>query len=1617
MGNITHFLAVKEDITEQKRIQEELAQSENRFRQMAEQSQTVIWEVDEKGMFTYVSPVSKSVWGYTPDELVGKKHFYDLHPDERREEFKHTALRAFAQRLPFNEFVNPLKTGDKKIIWVTTNGIPIIDEQNNLTGYRGADNDITERKLAQEALLQSESALNYAQEIANMGSWSLDLIKNNLIWSENYYRLLGFQPFEKGISNDLFTKMIHPEDSHKLDEKLLEIHRTKKPVSVDLRLILADGQIKWVQNNIVPVFENDQLIALNGVNIDITQKKLAEEKYRQQNERLSAIIDAIPDLIFVTDRQGTYLEYYNVDDKKILYPITQLIGSNLRDVFDEQTAKLHIQKTNECIDHQKLITYEYSVLKDGNTSFYEARLAPLSNDRVLRFIRDFTDKKVKDNELIKLSMAVEQSPVSIVVTDLNANIEYVNPSFEITSGYTLQEIIGKNANVLKSGQTPKHVYEDLWATIEKGQCWQNEWINKKKNGELYWENIQISPIHDHSGKITNYLAVKQDITQRIQTEKEIRELNANLELKIEERTSQLASANEILIGEIEERKNVEQALSKSEKNYRTVVENVNEVIFQTDADGLWLFLNKSWEEITGFSVEESLGQLFVNYVHPEDRARNWELFEPLINRKKDYCRHEIRYLTKDGGFRWIEVFARLGLAENDDITGTYGTLQDITERKMAEDALRWNQSLLQLMSNSSPLGFLVVDNRTDDILYFNQRFCQIWGIEELEPRMLKGELKNNDIIPYCLPVLADMPSFAESWNPLQYEENRIVIEDDIAFTKNRTIHRYSTQIRGENDEYYGRFYIFEDITERKRAAVFENELLRLSPTLTGLSLDKIDDAITHALSRIGQFLSADRSYIFEFDASESTMNNTHEWCNTGINPEIENLQNIPCEIFPSWMEMLHRHENIVIASVKDLPESWQAEREILEPQGVQSIIVIPLLAENTLIGFVGLDSVVESKEYTNSEINILKVWSSMLSSLINNQRTESLLAQSRQNYETFFNTIDDFLFIFDEEGNIVDSNETVHKRLGYSQDELINKSVLMVRPPERREEALNVMHEILKGKAQYCSIPLISKTGEQIPVETRIKRGLWNGEPVIFGVSKDISQIRLSEQKFASAFQSNSAMMSISNLKSGIFLDINGALIDAMGYTREEIIGKSSNELGLFVDPAIKHQIVESLEQNVPVSKLEVLLRTKKGEIRTGLLSAESIFIGKEKCLLVVVIDITERKKAEEEIKAAREEAEQANLAKSEFLSRMSHELRTPMNSILGFAQLLEMGELNNGQKNGVAHIMKSGKHLLDLINEVLDISRIEAGRLSLSLEPVQVKTVISEMTDIVMPMANERQLHILTEQSADDQLFLRADRQRLKQVLLNLLNNAIKYNRTDGSVTIRTQLMPTDLNGNVPVRISVTDTGYGISEEDIPKLFNPFERIGAEKSTTEGTGLGLAVVKKLITAMGGNLGVESIQGKGSTFWIELPRSNDPLESAEKSGQLDELDPELAEKKGTILYIEDNASNIELVDQILTIQRSKIQLVTSIYGNMAVGLAIQHQPDLILLDLNLPDIHGSEVLGKLQAEEKTCKIPVVIISADAMPEQLTRLLKAGAKNYLTKPLDVQDLLKVIDQFI
>jgi PAS domain S-box-containing protein len=468
------------------------------------------------------------------------------------------------------------------------------------------------------------------------------------------------------------------------------------------------------------------------------------------------------------------------------------------------------------------------------------------------------------------------------------------------------------------------------------------------------------------------------------------------------------------------------------------------------------------------------------------------------------------------------------------------------------------------------------------------------------------------------------------------------------------------------------------------------------------------------------------------------------------------------------------------------------------------------------------------------------------------------------------------------------------------------------------------------------------------------------------------------------------------------------------GYRAEEIIGQHFS----------RFYPCQDLERGVPQHDLEAVIAKGRFEVegwRTRkdgshfwanvVFTAVRDAAGKLRGFAKLTRDLTERRKVETELTNAKSAAERANLAKSEFLSSMSHELRTPLNAILGFAQLLESDSPppTPSQKEGIEQILQAGEYLLVLINDILDLATIESGRMSWSPEPVSLGDVMLECEAMIEPQAHRLGIRVAFPR-LDIPCLVSGDRTRVKQVLVNLLSNAVKYNRPGGSVSV-------DFNAIAAhrIRISVRDTGAGLPPEKLAQLFQPFNRLGQEAGKVEGTGIGLVVTKRLVELMGGAIGVESSVGSGSLFWVELVVDTAPAQTADGPAPASPPDPRASDGAGqcTLLYVEDNPANLKLIEKIVA-RRPDIRLLSARTGSLGIDLARAARPDVILMDINLPGMSGIKAMQILHADTATAHIPVVALSANAMPRDIGRGLQAGFFRYLTKPIKVAEFMETLD---
>jgi len=621
--------------------------------------------------------------------------------------------------------------------------------------------------------------------------------------------------------------------------------------------------------------------------------------------------------------------------------------------------------------------------------------------------------------------------------------------------------------------------------------------------------------------------------------------------------------------------------------------------------------------------------------------------------------------------------------------------------------------------------------------------------------------------------------------------------------------------------------------------------------------------------------------------------------------------------------------------------------------------------------------------------------------------------------------------ITDTSGKITFVNEKFCETSGYSQEELIGKNHRILKSDKHPQHFYQELWKtITKGKVWHGTICNKKNNGDEYWLETTIVPFLdEDGYPYQYVAAEtDITMLFNSEERLVRSQEFANIGSWEWDIRTGeVYWSDQTALL--LGGNKE-FYADYENFINV-IHPEDRASVIEAINKCVEAgSEFDIEHRVIHPDGTVCWMHERGNVIrdknGQPLRMLGVMQDVTNRKEAEQTILLAKDAAENANRAKSKFLSSMSHELRTPMNAIIGFGQLLLMedDELTKNQAENVNEILNAGNHLLGLINEVLNLSKIEAGKIELSIDAVNLGDVLVESICLVAPLVDRKGINISVEYPGEaigiDSLsnrgpVVRADSSRLKQVMINLLSNAIKYNHDNGSIVIRCHI------NDSTAKIEVVDTGIGISKKQQKELFMAFNRLGAEQSEVEGTGIGLIITKNIIELMGGEIGVESELGEGSSFWVSIPldRHTSILPQADQNIRSDKYLSQnsnsapgvLASRK--VLYIEDNPANLRLVSRVMA-KRDDIHLFTAPESETGLGLAFERAPDLVLLDINLPGMDGFEVLQQLRANEKMSNMPIIAVSANAMPNDIDKGLKAGFNSYITKPINISELLDAVD---
>jgi PAS domain S-box-containing protein len=905
------------------------------------------------------------------------------------------------------------------------------------------------------------------------------------------------------------------------------------------------------------------------------------------------------------------------------------------------------------------------------------------------------------------------------------------------------------------------------------------------------------------------------------------------------------------------------------------------------------------------------------------------------------------------------------------------------------------QVLLQAMSETSPLAFFVVDNRTDNILYFNHYFCEIWNIEHLEARMKLGELKNNDIIPDCIALIADLPAFIESCKPLQSEENRTVIEDEIPFTDKRIIRRFSKQIRDRQDRYFGRLYIFEDITERKQ----KEYTLKVDAERRQFALESGGDGIWDWNVQTNEvFFSHRWKAMLGFEDGEIN-NDFSEW-HIRVHPE--DIENAYAQIAKHSLGETNQYEIEHRLRCKDGSYKWVLARGKIVSRG----------EDGSPSRFLG----------THIDISDRK-------------RSELALQESEARQRAILEAIPDLLLRVSLDGTCLEfilPSET-------NQFVPIQKHLSEVLPPDLLEIQLQAVAKAIATREVQIYNHQITKFGHLAHEEIRVS-AISDREALVIvrDITTQIEPLHRLEQISHNIpgviyqYHLRTDGSSYFPYASQGMHDIYGVFPEAVQDDASAIFARLHPE-----DLEFVAQSIAESAKNLTVWQCEYRVRFDDGRIiwvyghSTPQRQTDGSILWHG-----YITEITQRKQIEIALSQAKEAAEAATRAKSEFLANMSHEIRTPMNGVIGMTEILAITMLTEEQREYVKIIQNSGNILLSVINDILDFSKIEASKLELENRLFVLADAIKSVDHLLRNQSTNQGTTLKYAIADNVPTSIIGDITRLQQVLINVIGNAIKFTQ-NGEVAVSVSCLEPS-----QILFKIEDTGIGIEGDRINQLFKPFSQADSSISRKYGgTGLGLAICKYLVKLMGGSIWVESLGSvggdvpfgwqthtnsttQGSIFYFAIALSSSLPNPAATSKQIapkaDKIDHDnslmSAELPLKILIVEDNLFNQKIISLTL-LKKFGYHVDVASNGLEAVQRILQQSYDLVLMDMQMPEMDGLTATRLIRQDRTIPKQPqIVAMTANVLPEDRQLCFDAGMNDYLSKPIQHEELLRILSQF-
>ncbi len=1615
------------DITQEIERETALQKSEARYRNLYEKTPAMLHRVNANYTIVNVSDQWLETLGYQKEEVIGKKSVDFLTPESYQKAINVILPILFSQGFVNNiEYQFVKKNGE--IIDILLSAIVEKDEQGNLEGALGVLIDITEKKRQEKelkiyhnyleelvtektkALQESEQKYANLAEAVQVGLYINNAEGNCIYINQKCGELLDMTLAE--CSGTGWISRIHPDDLDRMLKHWQECFETKSPWEDEYRFIHPNGKIVCVYAQAVFQFnENGETTGSIGSLTDITERKKLEEELAKSEGMFRDLAANVPGAIFryVVHPDGSDEIIYMSNTCENIWEFTvEQIRGNVsllwQAIHPEDQPKMaeSIRRSGQKLEPWFL---EYRIITpSGQEKWLQGAGKPQleENGDILwnSLIMDISQRKKAEEALqeseSRYRRLVETLPAIIYSFNPNSGGIYYSAQVESILGYSISEL-QENPMLWHNS-----IHENDINLVDQGikNCLEGNHFNleyrlKDKYHKWHWfYDSSITSRVKNGEIIIDGLAI--DITERKEMELALRD--SEQKLQIAQETAHLGNWSWNL---------------KTNQGYWS--------------DEVYLIFSKNKDEF-----EHTL-ETFLECVHPEDRKLVLNTIKQQLKNKQNTSIY-YRHISPNGSIKYLYEHTKVILDEHGESLEIIGTIQDITELKEKEQALIQSEKRFRAVFEQAAVG-MVTFNISGYILSCNQKYTELTGYSADQ---LLGkhycEITHPDDVDKWLPSRLDL--IAGKINNYSVEKRYIKPDQTIQWV-NATVSLVSNY-QGEPDYCVA---IIEDINERKKA---EQELTYRLQIQTILAFISQELAIQNNLNLlpilgiIGYNFQASRVSIHCLHDNETKFSIFQEWCNQDITSIKEQFQGISTKSHSWWINQLTSDHHIIILNLNDFPPEAEQEKLFFIKEKIKAVICVPIFSSHGhLWGFISFDLMNNQKQlsYEQAEIDaqMLRIVGEMIYSYLSRQEAKKFLEESENHYRAIVEDQTELICRFLSDGRLTFVNNAYCRYFNKEQRQLIGKNWFSLLPLSEQKKQRQFLAKLEKLTPDN---PILINE-EKVIINGQIRWQEWTNRAIFDhnnnliefqGLGQDITErkeaeaaLKESEARFRSIFSQASVGIALLNIN-GNFIDFNEAFTKFFGYTSSQMFHLNIPEITYPDDLAISLKNMQNLlEGKANFFSFEKRYLTAKGEIKWGNISVTLVRDADNKPLYFISVldDIHHRKETEITLQKAKQAADEANFAKSQFLANMSHELRTPLNAILGFSQLMARSEQLSPEHQEYLQIINgAGEHLLSLINEILDLARIESGKIELNYEVFDLDNLLEGLQKILQIKANSKNLELIFTYNNELPRWLKTDQNKLRSILINLLSNAIKFTKK-GLVKLTVKTLEQTEN-QVNLFFEIEDTGVGIAQSEIDHLFEVFSQSESGKNSGEGSGLGLAISKRFINLMGGDITVSSELAKGSIFSFniiaELAISNNRVLT---NINLPIISLQSSQEPPRILIVEDQEINRYFLVKLLENIGFKIKECAN--GQEALDLWQRWQPDLILMDMRMPVMDGYQAITTIRQQERNCQVinpvKIIAVTASALAQEKNVIIQAGCDDFISKPVKEAEICAQIAHYL